>query len=249
MGSVGGASAGSYDVPTIVRPSQGTRKRKRPSLLAAHRAGHHRRAAQHDVAGAQERGGGTPEPAAREELVRPGPGRVDDHAGADLRGRAAERVAHRDPGDPAPAPQERDGLRVVRRGGTRAGGGVEEAEREPLGARRLRVVPEGGAGEAARLEAGHEAQRLGGGDGPRRGDAVARRQAPVAVAGEPVVQEEAQREGLAPGRAVAVGRHDDRAAAARAPGRWPGASLARARTRAGGEGRASAGSACRRGSS
>ena len=33
MGSVGGASAGSYDVPTIVRPSQGTRKRKRPSLF------------------------------------------------------------------------------------------------------------------------------------------------------------------------------------------------------------------------
>ena len=159
-------------------PLPGHEEEEAALALRAHRAGHHRRAAQHDVAGAQERRGGTPEPAAREELVRPGPGRVDDHAGADLRGPPGERVAHRDPGDPAPAAQERDGLRVVRRGGARAGGGVEEADREPLGARRLRVVPEGGAGEAARLEAGHEAQRLGGGDGPRRGDAVARAAGP-----------------------------------------------------------------------
>ena len=115
------------------------------------------------------------EAAAREDLVGPGARRVHDHAGPDLERAPGERVAHRDPRDPARRPA---GGRRPPRGspasGARVGGGVDEAEREPLGARRLRVVPEGGAGEAAPLEAGHEAQRLGGGDGPRGGDAVAR---------------------------------------------------------------------------
>ena len=92
-----GASAGSYEVPTIVRPSQGTRNRKRPSLLRAHRAG--RRPARGAARRCGRAGGGArPRPGrrpARAASSAQGPGRVDDHAGADLERRptSASRTA------------------------------------------------------------------------------------------------------------------------------------------------------------
>jgi len=136
----------------------------------------------------------------------------------------------------------------VRRRGPRLGRRVEEADREPLGARRLRVVPEGGAAQAAPVEAGHEAQRLGGGDGPGRG---MRR-----LGGRPrlrprVSQSFRRRPRARASRRSHRGRRSAprRGAAARPQVRWRGAPLARAPTRAIGRGRASAGSASRRGSS
>ena len=130
MGSLGGAPAGSYEVPTIVRPAQGTTKRKRPSLRAPTAkgtagGGAGPRCGREAGARASARGRPAPGPSSAQ-----GPAAFTTMRGPHLDRAPGERVAHRDPRAPGRAIRRQgDDFRVVGREGARVRGGVDEAER------------------------------------------------------------------------------------------------------------------------